>query len=222
MKYYKKHNINHLRSLFFTFGLVVSLFLVITAFQWQTLPTNTMISCPFPEVDQLIIPEMPATTQPPPPSPKPKVNTPSKIIVKLEETLKTNLIPAKISTPTIENFEYDHHQEPPINAAEAPFEIIEDPPLPIGGYQAFGAFLKKHLKYPRQAKRLNIEGKVFVQFVVNENGSITNLTILKGIGAGCDKEAIRVLKKHPKWKPGYQRGRAVKVKMVLPIIFNLH
>ena len=68
---------------------------------------------------------------------------------------------------------------------------------------------------------MNIEGKVYVQFVVDKDGTLTDVKALKGIGAGCDEEAVRVIQEAPKWKPGKQRGRPVKVRMVLPIIFKL-
>jgi protein TonB len=68
---------------------------------------------------------------------------------------------------------------------------------------------------------MGIEGKVYVQFVVDKDGTLTDIKALKGIGAGCDEEAVRVIGGSPKWKPGKQRGRPVKVRMVLPIIFKL-
>ena len=77
------------------------------------------------------------------------------------------------------------------------------------------------MKYPNQARRMGIEGRVFVQFVVDKDGQLTEIKAVKGIGAGCDEEAVRVLKSAPKWKPGKQRGRPVKVRMILPITFKL-
>jgi len=81
---------------------------------------------------------------------------------------------------------------------------------------------KVTLKYPAQARRMGIEGKVYVTFVVGKEGEITDVKVLKGIGAGCDEEAIRVLSGAPNWKPGKQRGRPVRVRMQLPIIFKLN
>ena len=78
------------------------------------------------------------------------------------------------------------------------------------------------MKYPSQARRMGIEGRVFVQFVVDKDGTVTEVKSVKGIGAGCDEEAERVLRMSPKFKPGKQRGRSVKVRMVLPIIFRLN
>jgi len=86
---------------------------------------------------------------------------------------------------------------------------------------AFYEYVSKNLKYPSQARRMGVEGKVFVQFVVDKDGSISQVQSIKGIGAGCDEEAVRVLQNAPKWKPGKQRGRPVRVRMVLPITFKL-
>jgi protein TonB len=88
--------------------------------------------------------------------------------------------------------------------------------------KAFYAYVGKNMKYPAQARRMGIEGKVYVTFVVGKDGALTDVRVLKGIGAGCDMEAIRVLSGAPKWKPGKQRGRPVRVRMQLPIIFKLN
>jgi len=101
------------------------------------------------------------------------------------------------------------------------FDIVEDQPTPPGGMQAFYKYVSKSMKYPKQARRMGVEGRVFVQFVVDKNGQLTEVKAIKGIGAGCDEEAVRVLKQAAKWKPGKQRGRPVKVRMILPITFKL-
>jgi protein TonB len=77
------------------------------------------------------------------------------------------------------------------------------------------------MKYPAQARRMGVEGKVFVQFVIGKDGAISDVKVLKGIGAGCDEEAIRVVQSSPSWNPGKQRGKAVKQRYTLPIIFKL-
>jgi len=101
------------------------------------------------------------------------------------------------------------------------FTVVENQPAPYSGMAEFYEYIQHNLIYPAAAKRLGIEGKVFVQFIVADNGSITNVQAVKGIGAGCDEEAVRVLQSSPKWKPGKQRGRAVNVRMILPITFKL-
>ncbi|MBS1687355.1 MAG: TonB family protein [Bacteroidetes bacterium] len=82
-------------------------------------------------------------------------------------------------------------------------------------------YLKEHLKYPSKARRNNIVGRVKVQFVVDEEGNIINAKVIEGIGGGCDKEALRVVKQMPKWKPGTLDGKPVKIIYTLPIHFYL-
>lgn len=83
-------------------------------------------------------------------------------------------------------------------------------------------YLSKKLKYPELAKENNVQGRVTVQFVVNEDGSISEAKVLKGIGGGCDEEALRVINNMPRWKPGMHNGKAVRVYMNIPIVFQLH
>ncbi len=105
--------------------------------------------------------------------------------------------------------------------ADGVFTVVENQPSPEGGMGPFYQHIMQELKYPAQARRMGIEGKVFVQFVVNEYGELTDFQTLKGIGAGCDAEAIRVLESAPAWSPGSTDGKPVKVRMVLPITFKL-
>ncbi|MEM8964810.1 MAG: M56 family metallopeptidase [Bacteroidota bacterium] len=101
------------------------------------------------------------------------------------------------------------------------FAVVENMPTPEGGMREFYQYVGQNMKYPVQARRMGIEGKVFVQFVVNEYGELTDFQALKGIGAGCDDEAIRVLEEAPAWNPGTTDGKPVPVRMVLPITFHL-
>ena len=101
------------------------------------------------------------------------------------------------------------------------FTVVEVMPEYPGGVNEMMKFLSENIKYPMSAKENGISGKVLVTFVVEKNGLITNIKILRGIGGGCDEEAIRVLKLMPKWKPGTQRGQAVRVQYNVPIKFTL-
>ena len=92
----------------------------------------------------------------------------------------------------------------------------------VGGLEQFYKFVGKNLKYPAQARRLGIEGKVFVHFVVDRDGSLSDIKVVKGIGAGCDAEVERIIHKSPKWNPGKQRGEPVRVRMMMPITFRLN
>jgi protein TonB len=105
--------------------------------------------------------------------------------------------------------------------AEEIFTIVEQQPEPIGGFTAFYTYVGENLKYPRLAQRGNIQGRVYIQFVVEKDGSLTDIKTIKGIGGGCDEEACRIIGNAPKWNPGKQRGRPVRVIMVIPILFKL-
>lgn len=101
------------------------------------------------------------------------------------------------------------------------FLIEETRPEFSGGMTAFGHWLSQNLKYPKEARLLGVEGTVIAQFTVLADGSITSIKILEGIGAGCDEEVIRLLKICPKWIPGEQNGKKVKLNMIIPIDFKL-
>lgn len=101
------------------------------------------------------------------------------------------------------------------------FTVVEQQPEFTGGMAALGQYLQKNLRYPAAAQRANVAGRVFVSFVVNTDGSIQDVQVLKGLGFGTDEEAQRVVKGMPKWRPGKQSGRPVRVKYNLPINFTL-
>ena len=104
---------------------------------------------------------------------------------------------------------------------ELGFIMVEEMPEYKTGVEDMQVFIKQHLEYPQQAVDSGIEGRVFVQFVVETDGSLTEFEVLRGIGYGCDEAAVEVLKKMPNWKPAHLRGKAVRVKYMLPIIFKL-
>jgi periplasmic protein TonB len=104
---------------------------------------------------------------------------------------------------------------------EETFVYVEQSPQYAGGNEAMAAFLRKNLKYPRPASQAGIQGKVFVQFTVGSDGKIENASAIKGIGFGCDEEAVRVVKMMKDWMPGKQSGVPVRVRFTLPIAFQL-
>lgn len=106
-------------------------------------------------------------------------------------------------------------------SADDVFDIVEEQPEPVGGMKKFYEYVGENLLYPTAAKEAGIEGKVYVQFIVDVTGEITETRILKGIGKGCDEEVFRIMNQAAAWIPGKQRGQAVKVRMVLPITFHL-
>ncbi|MFD1631398.1 energy transducer TonB [Pseudopedobacter beijingensis] len=100
--------------------------------------------------------------------------------------------------------------------------VVEEMPAFPGGMDAWAKFLRKNLNYPAVAKEEGIQGRVTVSFVVEKDGSVTDIKVIKGIGGGCDEEAIRVIKKSPLWKAGVMNGRKVRVSYVIPIIFQMN
>ncbi|WP_220472578.1 TonB family protein [Spirosoma foliorum] len=121
------------------------------------------------------------------------------------------------------------YESPPSSAAQPTtrsqanevFTVVEKQPEFPGGMRALGQYLSRNLRYPSEAQQNKVEGRVFVQFVVSQTGEIRNLRVLKGVGGGCDEEAVRVVSQMPKWNPGMQDGKAVDVQYNLPIQFAL-
>ena len=102
------------------------------------------------------------------------------------------------------------------------FEVVEQmPEFPNGGMAGLMQYLSKNIKYPTIAQENGTQGRVTVQFVVNKDGSIVDAKVLRGVDPYLDKEAIRVISSMPKWKPGMQRGKAVRVKYTVPVMFRL-
>lgn len=98
---------------------------------------------------------------------------------------------------------------------------VDVPPTFPGGDDARMKFISDHLKYPLAAKEAGIQGRVYIKFTVNENGSVSDVWVLKGIGGGCDEEAVRVISSFPAWNPGTSHGKPVKYEMNIPIFFAL-
>lgn len=101
------------------------------------------------------------------------------------------------------------------------FTVVEENTRPANGMDGFYEYVSKNLLYPKEARRNGVEGKVFVQFVVERNGELSGFKVLMGLGYGCDEEAIRVIQDSPPWIPGYQRGKPVRQRYVVPINFRL-
>lgn len=106
------------------------------------------------------------------------------------------------------------------NNKEGMFTVVEERPYFPNGMQALGQFISAYIKYPEEALKNNVKGQVIVEFTITADGSTTDFKIVKGLGYGCDEEAIRVLKLLPDWVPGYQHGKPVRTKFKLPITFG--
>lgn len=101
------------------------------------------------------------------------------------------------------------------------FFAVEQEPEFVGGMEKFWEYVKNNIKYPSPALKDKVEGKVYLTFIVEKNGSLTDIKVVRGIGSGCDEEAIRLIKECPKWNPGIQNGRNVRVQYMAPISFNI-
>ena len=214
-------DINKKAGLFLMIGLVVSLGLTLTAFEWKQYEKGDLMDLGqvTDEFEEMM--EIPPTEQPPPPPPK--IQQPQIIEIPDEEEIEEEIevdLDVEITEET-EVEEIVFEEEPEEEEADEVFLVVEEQASFPGGMGEWNKFLKKNLKYPRQAQRMGIEGGVFLSFIVDKAGVISDIKVMRGIGGGCDEEAIRVLKASPKWSPGKQRGRAVKSRMQLRVLFRL-
>jgi len=220
------------RKPFYTsLGLAVALGLVISAFEMRSYEDSGLLYdqdvVMIASEDLLLIP--PTVFLPLPPTPV--VQEPDLREVPDDKEIKKELeITKQDDKPQLDNPSDTKPgdtviitDKPPIDEGLAPpIDVAEEQPEPEGGYEAFYKYVAKNLKYPSQARRQNIQGKVYVSFIVERDGSISDVKVTRSIGGGCDEEAERVLKGSPKWKPGKQRHQPVRVRMSIPIGFQLN
>ncbi len=209
-------------GLFFSIGLLVTMSLVLAAFEWKQYEAKIedLVKRNADVFEETI--EVPPTDIPPPPPPQ--VQAPVIVEVpdeeEIEEEIQVNLDIEVSQDTKVEEVIVKPVEEPKEEVDEI-FTIVEESAAPKGGMAAFYKYVSDKMKYPPQARRMGIDGKVFVEFVINKDGSISDVKAVKGIGAGCDEEAVRVVQSAPSWSPGKQRGKPVKQRMVLPITFKL-
>ncbi|NME69352.1 energy transducer TonB [Flammeovirga aprica] len=223
VKKYDDVNLDKYTNFFRMLGLSIGLTIILAAFEYPT-PESVLITLD--DTSFFIDDEVDsAFVLPEPKIPQPK-KVPKVVIIPVddseEETLDIEIeIPEDFDSETvIETYEPDAEEEEEKVENEV-HVIVEKTASFKGGMGKFYKWLGKKIKYPSQAKRMGVSGKVFVEFIIERDGSLSNLKVVRGIGAGCDEEAVRVLKACPKWSPGEQRGRPVRQKMVLPISFRL-
>ncbi len=200
----------------------LSIAAIIYVFEWKTFDQGSLVQLTSlaDNFEDLI--DVPITQQPPPPPPV--IQQPMIIEVPDDEDIEEDIIidldiAMNEDDVIVEIVVFDAPEE---EVAEVIHQIVEEMPSPKGGLAAFYTYLNKNLKYPAQARRMGIEGRVFMIFVVEKDGSLTDVSVLKGIGAGCDEESLRVLENAPKWNPGKQRGNPVRVRYNFPIVFKLN
>ena len=219
-----KADLESKRNIFVQIGLVVSLGLCLLAFEWTSRveQASSLGSVAEQEVEDEIIPiTRQEEVKPPPPPPPPKVVEVLNIVeddVEIEDELEIQDTEADDETvidvaPVIQ-------EEEEVDEGQV-FFIVEDMPEFPGGELALRKFIANAVKYPVIAQENGIQGKVYVNFVVDKDGSITNARIARGVDGSLDKEALRVVNSLPKWKPGKQRGKPVRVSYTVPINFVL-
>lgn len=219
------YDLDRQRSKFFFIGLSISIALVITAFEWRVAK-----KIPKPKHEDPITVELPtfipSTVADPPHAPV--------VLRKVEKTPTNSVVPSELVSSTLAPTDDDLPLIDMEQLSSATFSLpndlpeeidttfifVETKPQPVGGFENFYSYISKHLIYPSPARRMGIEGKVLVEFIINKSGNPMNLKVIRGIGSGCDEEAVKILAAI-RWEPGKQRGKAVNVKMILPIHFRL-
>lgn len=207
------------KSSFMWLGMVFALAIVLVAFEWKVFDkTQSDLG----DLDLDLIEEeiIPQSIQKPPPPPPPPAPTTVIEIVDDEEEIEEELEIEDLEIDQDTEIEFIEDVEEEVVEEEI-FTIVEDMPSFPGGEAKLFEYLGKNIKYPQIAKEAGISGIVYVNFVVGTDGNISDVKVLRGIGGGCDEEAIRVVKNMPQWTPGKQRGKPVKVSYNLPIRFSL-
>ena len=206
-------------------GVVVGIAVIFFAFEWASeskkLDESIIVQDVFAE-EEIEITRREPTPPPPPPPPAPEA---PEVIEVVEEKVETVI---KIQTEDDANKRQMEAYVPPPppkakkeEVTEEIFVVVEEQPEFPGGNTAMMKFLSDNIKYPVIAQENGIQGRVITNFVVERDGSITDVQVVRGVDPSLDKEAVRVIQSMPKWKPGKQRGSTVRVRFTLPVVFRL-
>ena len=223
----EKANLENKKLLFLEIGMVVALAAVFVAFEWKTdeqqiieLEDTTQVI----EVEEVIATQ---TETPPPPPSAPKMPVLSDQIdivddeIVVDDNLFLNL--EDDANMGVEIMDYVESVEEEVIEEEAiPFPLVEEKPSFMGGdANEFSKWVNQRLVYPEIAKENGVQGRVTLQFTVESDGRVTNVKVLRGVDSSLDQEAVRVVSSSPRWTPGKQRDRAVRVTYTFPVIFQL-
>ncbi len=203
------------KGLFFQIGLVITLVIVLGAFEWKSYEKveYNLGQLNLDDMEEEIIPITQQEEKPPPPPPPPPEGSES---IEDDEEIENE---AEVEdTESDEDVEIEIEEEDD----EEFFMVVENMPEFPGGDLGLMKYIQKNVKYPAIAKEYNITGKVYVSFIVDRSGSVTNVKIVRGVDKNLDAEAMRVVKSLPKYKPGKQRGKPVRVMFTIPINFTLN
>ena len=206
-------------------GLVISLSIMFVALEWTQKDevddevAYTTVSFVPDEMIPITLPEK--KTVPPPPA----AVTKAEIIEIVDDDADVDddiMASIEDNQEWFDPQEYDYVVVEPEPEPDEVFMVVEDQPEFPGGTAALLEYLRKNIKYPAICRENNIQGRVIVTFVVNKDGSIVDIEVAKSVNPSLDKEAIRVISQMPKWKPGSQRGKPVRVKYSVPVNFRLN
>ncbi len=223
----EKANLENKKLLFIEIGMIIALAAVYIAFEWQTeeqqiieLEDTTQVI----EVEEVIATQQ--DTPPPPPSaPKMPVLSDQIDIVDDEIVVDDNMFLNLEDDVNmgVEIMDYVESVEEEVIEEEAiPFQLVEEKPSFMGGdANEFSKWVNQRLVYPEIAKENGVQGRVTLQFTVESDGRVTNVKVLRGVDSSLDQEAVRVVSSSPRWTPGKQRDRAVRVTYTFPVIFQL-
>lgn len=224
----EKASLENKRLLFTEIGFVVALIAIYFAFNWSS--TEKEVATLEAEVANVEVEDMVPITQetPPPPEAAPKIPILSDQIdvvddnIKVDDNMFQNLEDDANSGVEIMDYIESAPEEETVEEEAIPFQLVEEKPSFNGGdANEFSKWVNSKLVYPEIAKENGVQGRVTLQFTVNADGTVSNVKVLRGVDSSLDKEAVRVVSSSPKWKPGKQRDRAVKVTYTFPVIFQL-
>lgn len=224
----EKANLENKKLLFLEIGLIISLAVVYFAFEWTTKEKQTVEA--FEETQVIVETEemVPITQETPPPPPSapsiPVLSDQIDIVddeIQVDDDLFMNLEDQADLAVDVKDYVAEVEEEV-VEDDAIPFMLVEEKPSFMGGdANAFSKWVNERLEYPEIAKENGVQGRVTLQFTVNTDGSVSNVKVLRGVDPSLDKEAVRVVSMSPKWTPGKQRNRAVKVTYTFPVIFQL-
>lgn len=219
-----KVDLKRMRGTWLLVGYVIVLALMFVAFEWTQrdvkVATDTGVQDVVFEEEIIPITQQEEIKAPPPPE-APSVAEVLNIVDDKTDVAETTIASTEETGKAVEVKYVAPVVEEPEPEEETIFQVVEQMPEFPGGMSALMQYLGKNIKYPTIAQENGVQGRVIVQFVVNRDGTIVDPVVVRSVDPYLDKEAIRVIKAMPKWKPGQQRGKAVRVKYTVPVTFKL-
>ncbi len=220
-----KANLESKKAVFTQIGLVVVLSIVLIAFEWTWSDYSVDIDVTDSEasVEEEIIPITRQDDTPPPPPPPPAAADILSIVENdAELDAELEIFDSELDQAAAVDFNQVYQiVEDERDESNEIFVFAEEMPEFPGGQVAMQKFIAENIKYPVIAKENRVQGRVYVEFVVNEKGAVTNPRVMRGVDPNLDREALRVVQAMPNWKPGKQRNKAVKVSITLPVNFKI-